>query len=410
MKADVIVVGGGPAGASSALHLARRGIRVRVIDRARFPRAKPCAECLSPQASEILDTMGALDEVAPRGAWLQGMIVRSPGGTVARGDYAAAHGYRAYRDAGLSVRREILDAALLARARDAGADVIEDARVVDVLRDSRGRAQGVTVLTRAGTANELRAPMIVGADGLRSVVARRLGLARQSPWPRRVSVVAHYRGVAGITRYGEMHVESDGFIGIADVGEGVTTVAAVFPRAAARAMAGHPAAFLDGWIRAKPHLSERFARATHVGSASAIGPFASHARRAWHPGALLVGDAADFFDPFTGEGVFAALRGGQLAAAAACGALDAAQRERDACEKYDSDRRAAFRGKWIVERIIGACVASPAIVNRAARALAGRKELADLLVGVTGDFVPPSQVLRLGYLARLFALPIPSHS
>ena len=77
---DVIVVGGGPAGASTAFQLARHGVRVRVLERARFPRAKPCAECLSPQASRVLNDMGVLQELESRGVWLQGMIVRAPNG------------------------------------------------------------------------------------------------------------------------------------------------------------------------------------------------------------------------------------------------------------------------------------------------------------------------------------------
>jgi hypothetical protein len=84
---------------------------------------------------------------------------------------------------------------------------------------------------------------------LRSVVARRLGLARSFSWPRRISLVAHYSDVAGVTAYGEMHVERDGFVGIADVGDGVTTVAAVFPRTRAREIQGDSASFLELWLR-----------------------------------------------------------------------------------------------------------------------------------------------------------------
>ncbi|HYC52049.1 MAG TPA: FAD-dependent oxidoreductase [Gemmatimonadaceae bacterium] len=408
MKPDVLVVGGGPAGASVAFQLARRGVRVTVLERARFPRAKPCAECLSPRASEILEDMGVLAGLASRGAWLKGMVVRSPSGITAKGDYAAHHGFRSHADGGLALRREILDSALLDRARDAGARVTEDARVVEVVRDAYGRVRGVTVRSPTGRVHELDAPLVMAADGLRSVIAKRLGLARTRAWPDRISVVAHYHGVSDISQYGEMHVEGDGFVGIADVGDGMTTVAAVFPRGNAKAMAGDPAAYLHQWLLGKPQLAGRFTAALRDGSASAIGPFASHARRAWHPGALLVGDAADFFDPFTGEGIYAALRGGQLAADAAFLALETPHAEESAFREYGRRRRLAFRGKWMVEQIIGACVGSPAVVNRAARALAARKELADLLVGVTGDFVPASEVLRLGYLARLFVLPVPA--
>lgn len=391
---DVVVVGGGPAGAGTAFQLARRGARVTLLERSRFPRSKPCAECLSPQATRILRDMGVLESLEHRGAWLKGMAVRAPNGVTMRGDYAAAHGFRAPRDAGLAIRREILDDALIGAARAAGADVREGARVTDVIMVD-GVARGVRVMEGEAT-RDIRANMVVAADGLRSVIARRLGLSRISRWPDRISVVAHYRGVHGVGEYGEMHVERDGFVGVADVGDGVTTVAAVFPRGRAQEMKADTAGFLNRWLRSKPQLAERFGDATPDGDARAIGPFASHARRAWLPGAMLVGDAADFFDPFTGEGIYAALRGAELAADAIVdGRL----------ESYDARRREEFGGKWKVERMIGTAVASPAVLNRAVQALAARKELADLIVGVTGDFVPADRVLRFGFLAQLFLMP-----
>ena len=136
----------------------------------------------------------------------------------------------------------------------------------------------------------------------------------------------------------------------------------------------------------------------------ATGPFASHARRAWAPGAALVGDAADFFDPFTGEGIYSALRGGEMLAPFALEALGAATtRDADgALRAYHAARKAEFRGKWIVEKLINAAVSNAPAINYFARTLEARKDMADLLVGVTGDFVPAAEVLRLGYLLNLF--------
>ena len=403
-RAQIVIVGGGPAGSSLAFALAGRGVPVTVLDRARFPRPKPCAEYLSPQASRVLADMGVLDAVERSGAaQLAGMVIRAPDGTRVVGEFAGCS-VKGFRDRGLSVRREVLDAIVLAAARDAGATVREDARVVDVTRDASGRVRGV----RMANGDEIMADLVVGADGLRSVVARRLELARSARWPRRYALVTRYRDVGEIGECGEMHVERGGYVGIADVGGGLTTVALVVPGHRAKAMASGREQFLDAWLTARPQLAERFTHATRVSPVVATGPFASRARRAWAPGAALVGDAADFFDPFTGEGIYAALRGGEMLAPFVCAALGASStRQADAAlAEYHRLRRREFGGKWIVEWMIGAVVGSPRLINRAARVLAARKDMADLLVGVTGDFVPAGAVLNARYLLTLFALPL----
>lgn len=403
--ATVVIVGGGPSGSSLAFALARRGVRVTVLDRARFPRPKPCAEYLSPQASRILAEMGVLDDVERSGAaQLAGMIIRAPNGTRVVGEFAGCS-VKGFRDRGLSVRREVLDAILLDAARAAGARVREETHVIDVIRDQTGRAQGV----RTASNERIAADLVIGADGLRSIVARRLGLSRSAWWPRRYALVTHFRGVREIGECGEMHVERGGYVGIADVGQGLTTVALVVPRSAARAFAPGRERYLDAWLAARPQLAERFAGATRVSPVVATGPFASRSRQSWSPGAALVGDAADFFDPFTGEGIYAALRGGELLAPYVVEALGAesVRNANSALASYDARRRREFGGKWIVEWLIGAVVGSPRVMNRCARVLAARKDMADLLVGVTGDFVPARAVLNVRYIASLFLLPMP---
>jgi flavin-dependent dehydrogenase len=123
------------------------------------------------------------------------------------------------------------------------------------------------------------------------------------------------------------------------------------------------------------------------------------------PSAALVGDAADFYDPFTGEGIYSALRGGELLGPYLYESLRANNsRAADVpLEAYDRSRRHEFGGKWRVERLIGLAVTFPALMNRAARTLSRRSHLADLLVGVAGDFVPPGEVLRPGFLMQLLA-------
>lgn len=407
LDAEVIVVGGGPAGAATAWSLARDGIDVLVLDRARFPRDKICAEYLSPEASRILADMGVLDEIERSNpAQLAGMRVRAPNGLIADGEFASSHGFRAFRDRGLAMRRTVLDEIILRGARNVGARVEEEAHVTDIYRNGSQRVEGVIVRDTTGKQRTLRARFVIGADGLRSVIARRLGLVKTSRfWPRRIALVAHYQNVQGVGDMGEMHVDYDGYFGVVDVG-GLMNVAVVVPLSRANKIADKTE-FFEQWIAARPHLAERFAGAERITPVRATGPFATSSRRAWAPGAALVGDAADFFDPFTGEGIYAALRGGELVAPYIAEALFY---QYDADESrilagYDRARAREFGGKWKLERIVSLAIRYPWLLNNAAKVLSKRKDLADLLVGVAGDFIPPRLVLSPRFLFTLFIAP-----
>jgi flavin-dependent dehydrogenase len=175
-------------------------------------------------------------------------------------------------------------------------------------------------------------------------------------------------------------------------------------------VAADRAEFLESWIAERPRIAEVLSGAERVTPVRATGPFAAAARKAFVPGAALVGDAADFFDPFTGEGIYTALRGGELLSGYVAHAMEEMQKGRsadDALKEYDAARRREFSGKWKVERLVGAAVAFPALINRAASVLSRRRDMADLLVGVVGDFVPAREVLSPGYLLRLM-LPVSS--
>ena len=406
--ADVIVVGGGPAGSSTAHSLAREGVDVLLLDRAKFPRDKICAEYLSPQAARILSDMNVLDEIERSSpAHLAGMRIRSPNGQIADGEFASTHGFRPFRDYGLAVRRIILDAIVLDGARAAGARVEEQVRVTDVAKDETGRVSGVMVSGPDGSSRTLTSRYVIGADGLRSVVGRRLGLTHTSRFfPKRIALATHYRKVRDVGALGEMHVDHGGYFGIVDVGGGLMNVGLVVPKSRAREFGESPAEFLEQWIATRPHLAERFVGAERVAPVRATGPFASVSRPAWARGAALVGDAADFFDPFTGEGMYAALRGGELLAPFIVEALRGQARDEDrVLAGYETARRGEFGGKWKLERIVGMAIAYPYFLNNAAKALSRRKTMADLLVGVAGDFIPVSAVLNPRFLFNLFISP-----
>ena len=394
---DVLIAGAGPAGAATAIRLARRGLAVVVVDRAVFPRDKICSEYNGPEVVRHLAALGVLDRLdAAGGRRIRGTSVQAPRGARLTGLFARA-AHAPFRETGLSLSRRILDAALVDAARRAGATVLERATVASVFID-RGRVGGLMV--RDGDRfREIRAPLTIGADGLHSSVAMAIG-HRRRPRLRRFGFAAHYRGVAGLDDTAELHVTEAGYAGLNPIGDAVANVALVIPAERAAAARGRPAAFFAAELARYPGVAGRITGAP-VRDVMVTGPFDVWSRRVTAPGAVLVGDAADFFDPFTGEGVCAALRGAELIETTLLPALESPELLLpQALGRYARARRRAFLGKWIVERAIGYAMLAPGFFDRAVDRLE-RRGLAHTLIGVTGDFVPSRAVLNPRFLSQV---------
>jgi flavin-dependent dehydrogenase len=336
--------------------------------------------------------VGVLDRVEEQGGVpLAGTAVFGPRGSRLQGLFARA-AVAPFRPTGLSVQRRFLDAILVDRARRAGATVAEGLAVTDLLYDG-GNVAGAVARDAGGQVRLFRARLTAGADGLRSTVARRLGVRRHG-FPARMAFVAYFDGVADLTDCAEMHVGPQGYVGLNPLGNGLANVALVVPRRLTLAARGDPTGFLLARLGCFPAVYERIAAGRIVRRTMVTGPFAYRASRVTTGGALLLGDAADFFDPFTGEGICSALRGAELAAETAIEALetpgivDAAR-----LKPYARARRAAFAGKWAVERLIGWGMLAPRLFDRAVRNLESRG-WSHTFIGVTGDFVPPGAVLN----------------
>ncbi len=389
---DVIVVGGGPAGAATAIYLRRRGQDVLLLDAARFPRDKVCGESVSPEAWPLLEEAGAAERVrALRPHPVHGMRMVSPSGVIFRGRYGDGR-------SGFALRRADLDLALLSSARAAGVDVREGARVTGLLLEG-GTAAGVMVANGA-EAEPQHGRLVIAADGRRSVVARQLGLLREHRSWRKFAVRGYWEGMAGLADEGEMHVGQGGYCGVAPLDAARANVAFVLDRREMKAAAGDLEAFYRTVLRTRwPRLGERLATARLLSPPRAIGPLALEARQVSAQGVLLVGDAAGFYDPFTGEGYTLALRSARLAAEVAHTHLRTPSAR--GLGEYDRRRAAATRHKFRFNRFLQRVVAWPALADAVARRLRDRPSVADRLVGVAGDFVPAREALSLGLLRDL---------
>lgn len=390
MSDDVVIAGAGPAGSMTALQLARAGVAVRIVERSAFPRRKVCGEYLSGGAVAALDRLGVLERVRSRASPLRG--VRLVTGGLEPVSLAFEH-------SALASAREDLDAMLLDAALEAGA-VVERARVEELLMEN-GRCAGVFVRTSEGTLEPRRATVVAGADGIGSVVARKLGLTKPAHGRGRYAVGGHYAGFGTFDAQVEMYVGGGAYFALNPLSEVRANVMVVVPK---RRLAqwsrdidtgvGDAAAVLAQGVRS-------FDGVTRIGPRVSIGPLAHDVRSATAAGALLIGDAAGFVDPFTGQGVFLALTGAERAAGAILGAL----RDRGRAE-------AAFAGyaRWRAEDVawrrrlcatVALLVDVPPLARRAALRLTRFPETAALLMEALAGAIPPQRAFRPSVLGRL---------
>lgn len=316
---DVVVVGARAAGAATAMLLARRGLRVLVTDREPAGRDTLSTHALMRTGVVHLERWGLLDDVVRAGTPAVRQSVFRYGAAEIPVAIKPAHGV----DALYAPRRTVLDPLLVEAARDAGADVRHRARVTAVRRGDGGRVTGVTGVAE-GRAFGVSAPVVVGADGVRSTIAHAVG-AEVVRTGRHAGAYVYGYWPAWETDAYRWYFAPGASAGVIPTNGGLACVfgGTTAGRFAAEVRGDLPAGHRLLLGEAAPEVAGRLAGRPPVAPLRGHAGVVGFRRRSWGPGWVLVGDAGSYRDPVTAYGISAALRDAELVAPAVAAAVDA---------------------------------------------------------------------------------------
>ncbi len=403
---DVVIAGAGPAGSVLAVLLAREGLEVQVLDRGTFPRGKACGEVLNPAGVSTLQKLDLGEAVKAAGpAELVGWDMRVPEGPRMKGSFPAKGAEDGPRAWGIS--RSVLDTALVKAARESGAQVREGVKVVGVERaGAGGRSPMVTLRGPEGVLERLAPRVVVGADGLGSRVSRSLGWAMPVRGPVKASFSFRVEGRRTNRDRGVLFLGGQRTLGLAPVSSdgrqwNVTLVLAgdllVKERNRGR-LASAPEEVL--WETMESTGVDWTAPPTVVNGPWTSGSFHRPTRRVAGGGVILVGDAAGYYDPLTGQGISRAIRGAQIGATSILSVL-ADPDSRGDFRSYPRALHGLVAPSRRVQKLIEAVLTRPGLRKRMVRGLGRGPGVADALVRVTGDLSPPWSLLSPATLATL---------
>lgn len=332
---DVLVIGGGPAGTTTAALLTSKGYAVVLVEKDRHPRFH-IGESLLPRNMPILRRLGVLDEVAGIGVVKRGADFTGVNDT-AHVVFDFSNALAADEPTAFQVKREEFDHILINNAAKKGVTVVQGARVSDIRFVSEGVE--ATVVDDGRNERQVRAKFVVDASGRDALLSTRLNLKRRNPKHNSAAVFGHFSGVS--RRDGEengnigVYWFAHGWFWLIPLNDGRTSVGMVCWPQFMKTRQGSLEAFFWEGVALAPQLQARMQGAELLGEIIATGNFSYTSTRMTGDRFLLVGDAYAFIDPVFSSGVYLAMQGAEFAAEAVDGYLREPHHAAKHMQKYE---------------------------------------------------------------------------
>ncbi|HMB89403.1 MAG TPA: geranylgeranyl reductase family protein [Rhodothermales bacterium] len=409
MTYDAIIIGAGPGGTTAATYMADAGLRVLLLDKDRFPRDKICGDAISGKSVDVLRDLGVVERVMEAGSQASwGITFGAPSGEVVSIPFT--------KDEDRSVPptfvcpRTTFDQILFERARATEAEIWQEATVEDLLWEGE-QVVGVRV-KRTGHGKperlDVRAPLVVGADGAYSTVVRSLGMTQLDERYYAGAIRAYYEGVTGFheRHFMEIHFIDGympGYFWIFPLGDGRANVGVGMLSRAIKQRGVRLKALLAACIE-HPRFRHRFEHAQQVGPSRGWGlPLGSKPRPMAGNGWLLVGDAASLIDPFSGEGIGNAMTSGRMAAQWAYRAKDAGAYSAAFLKQYERDVMSYLKDELRLSYSMQRLIRWERLLNFTVRKAARSPELSDVLTCMFDDESQRQRLLSPLFYLRLLA-------
>ena len=326
---DVIVMGGGPSGATVSTRLAQRGRRVLVLEKEHFPRFH-IGESLLPCAMPLIEQLGAMPRLEAAGFLPKYAAEFVTGDGSFKRRYAFRDGLIPNAPSAYEVDRSEFDKLLLDNAVERGVEVRQG---MQVIRFDLNREQGVTVVARGegGSESTFEAKLLIDATGQSSLVAGRLGLREMDRDLKNFAVFSHYEGASRYTGEEEGDISvvlvPGGWWWVIPLRNNRTSVGLVGP--SSKLCGQKPdEAYFDAQIARTPFVRDRLSQATRVAPVRSVSDYSYASQQLAGDRFLLVGDAAAFIDPVFSTGVYLGMVGGFRAAEAVEAAFKAGNFDR----------------------------------------------------------------------------------
>ncbi|MFG2346786.1 NAD(P)/FAD-dependent oxidoreductase [Streptomyces phaeochromogenes] len=294
---DVVVIGARCAGSPAAMLFAQQGYRVLLLEKARFPQDTLSSHYIHQPGVALLDRWGLLDELRAAGCQpINHQSYEAPGVRL-DGFSLPVDGHRTT----YAPRRFVLDPILASGAVASGVEFRESCAVNDLLFED-GRVVGVRYTTPGGTEATERARLVVGADGMRSLVARKAGAPNVVEHPR--MTCTYYTYWAGVPAHFELYERPGRWVGVIPTNDDLKLIMAYFPQSEfSDVRTAVEPAFLEAVRTTTPELHERMSAGRRVEQLYGTGHQENYFRKAYGPGWVLLGDAVHHKDSITARGI-----------------------------------------------------------------------------------------------------------